>query len=64
MGKLPDEMSVRWYRFMKDQPCPICGGIESCDHTVKERRRESDIPDKDGDPRILLSFPHHRYPAI
>lgn len=23
--------------FNKDDPCPICGGIEGCDHTVQER---------------------------
>ncbi len=26
-----------WYRFLNDQPCLICGGIEGCDHTVMER---------------------------
>ena len=29
----------RWRRFLADQPCLICGGIEGCDHTVTERAR-------------------------
>lgn len=27
-----------WFKYLKDQPCLICGGIEGCDHTVEERK--------------------------
>ncbi len=26
-------------QMIDNTPCPICGGIEGCDHTVLERRR-------------------------
>lgn len=34
---MSEDLIVRWQRFLSDQPCLICGGIEGCDHTVVER---------------------------
>lgn len=25
--------------YIAEEPCPICGGIEGCDHTLPERQR-------------------------
>lgn len=36
----PLKAALRAYaEASKGKPCPICGGTESCDHTVKERLR-------------------------
>lgn len=37
-GQTPLKAALRAYaEASKDQKCPICSGIESCDHPVKER---------------------------
>lgn len=28
-----------WAKFLRDEPCDICGGIEGCYHPVPERAR-------------------------
>ncbi len=39
-GKIPKVLFDRG-REILEIPCPICGGVEGCDHTVPERARAS-----------------------
>jgi hypothetical protein len=34
-----DETVVMWSRFLADKACVLCGGIEGCSHTVRQRAR-------------------------
>jgi hypothetical protein len=40
-GMLPTKAELAALSAAADAPCPICNGVEGCDHTVTERRRRA-----------------------